>query len=93
VLIRSAELGGYVTHFQVRAEFTERYEVRQAKSSIFIRSHRCLPKSRGEFNNTAGEVIMKYDKDEVDEVVLTVYRPDPKRWISWRKRRRENDAV
>ena len=26
-------------------------------------------------------------------VLITVYRPDPKRWINWCKRRERNDAI
>jgi len=26
-------------------------------------------------------------------VLITVYRPDPERWINWRKRRRKDDPI
>ncbi len=36
--------------------------------------------------------VWAYNNDNLWAVLITVYRPDPKRWINWRVRRPKNDA-
>jgi len=37
--------------------------------------------------------ITDHADKEAQAVLITVYRPDPKRWIDWRKRRAKDDAI
>jgi hypothetical protein len=37
--------------------------------------------------------VWAYNRENRWAVLVTVYRPDPKRWINWRKRRPKDDAV
>ena len=37
--------------------------------------------------------VWAYNQANQWAVLITVYRPDPKRWINWRKRRSKDDAV
>lgn len=37
--------------------------------------------------------VWAYNQDNRWAVIITVYRPDPKQWINWRKRRPKNDTV
>lgn len=37
--------------------------------------------------------VWAYNKDNQWAVLITVYRPDPTRWINWRERRPKHDAV
>jgi hypothetical protein len=37
--------------------------------------------------------VWAYNSDNQWAVLITVYRPDPKRWFEWRKRRRKDDAI
>jgi hypothetical protein len=34
-----------------------------------------------------------YNQDNQWTVLITVYRPDPERWINWRERKPKDDAV
>jgi hypothetical protein len=34
-----------------------------------------------------------YNEDNKWAVLITVYRPDPERWVEWRTRRSKNDAL
>ena len=46
--------------------------------------------------NVKGEPIHSvwaYNKENKWAVLITVYRPDPERWISWKIRRSKNDAI
>ena len=37
--------------------------------------------------------VWAYNRNNSWAVVITVYRPDPERWIEWKTRRKSNDAV
>jgi hypothetical protein len=37
--------------------------------------------------------VWAYNSDNQWAVLITVYRPSPKRWINWRTRRPKDDAV
>ena len=37
--------------------------------------------------------VWAYNQNNQWAVLITVYRPDPKRWINWRVRRSKNDAI
>ena len=37
--------------------------------------------------------VWAYNRVNEWAVVITVYRPDPKRWIEWKTRRKSNDPV
>jgi hypothetical protein len=37
--------------------------------------------------------VWAYNEDNQWAVLITVYRPDPERWINWRKRRSKNDTI
>ncbi|MEW6326368.1 MAG: hypothetical protein AB1487_02045 [Thermodesulfobacteriota bacterium] len=37
--------------------------------------------------------VWAYNKDNQWAVLITVYRPDPTRWINWRERRPKHDAI
>lgn len=37
--------------------------------------------------------VWAYNKENRWAVVITVYRPDPNRWISWRRRRTKNAPI
>ena len=37
--------------------------------------------------------VWAYNPDNQWAVLITVYRPDPNRWIDWRKRRPKDDAI
>lgn len=37
--------------------------------------------------------VWAYNQENQWAVLITVYRPDPKRWIDWRRRRSKNDPV
>ena len=37
--------------------------------------------------------VWAYNKDNQWAVLITVYHPDPDRWIDWRKRRPKDDAI
>jgi hypothetical protein len=46
--------------------------------------------------NFSGEPIHSvwaYNEENQWAVLITVYRPDPKRWIEWKKRKSQNDAI
>jgi hypothetical protein len=45
------------------------------------------------FANTPVHSVWAYNQDNRWAVLITVYRPDPKRWINWRIRRPKNDAI
>ena len=37
--------------------------------------------------------VWAYNQDNQWAVLITVYRPDPERWISWRERKPKDDAI
>lgn len=37
--------------------------------------------------------VWAYNQENCWAVLITVYRPDPERWINWRTRRTKNDPV
>ncbi|HEV2851674.1 MAG TPA: DUF4258 domain-containing protein [Thermoanaerobaculia bacterium] len=37
--------------------------------------------------------VWAYNQENRWAVLITVYRPDPKRWDDWRRRRSKNDSV
>ena len=37
--------------------------------------------------------VWAYNQENKWAVLITVYRPDPKRWINWWKRRPKDDAI
>lgn len=37
--------------------------------------------------------VWAYNQENRWAVVITVYRPDPQRWIDWRTRRPKDDAI
>ncbi len=37
--------------------------------------------------------VWAYNEENQWAVLITVYRPDPNRWIDWRKRRPKDDAI
>jgi hypothetical protein len=37
--------------------------------------------------------VWAYNQENRWAVLITVYRPDPERWIDWRRRRPKNDPV
>ena len=37
--------------------------------------------------------VWAYNKENLWAVLITVYRPDPKRWIEWKTRRKRNDPI
>jgi hypothetical protein len=37
--------------------------------------------------------VWAYNEDNQWAVLITVYRPDPKRWINWRERRAKDDTI
>ena len=37
--------------------------------------------------------VWAYNQESGWAVLITVYRPDPNRWVGWRTRRSRNDAV
>jgi hypothetical protein len=37
--------------------------------------------------------VWAYNENNQWAVLITVYRPDPSRWINWRKRRPKDDAI
>jgi hypothetical protein len=37
--------------------------------------------------------VWAYNQDNKWAVLITVYRPDPERWIDWKKRRPKDDAI
>jgi len=37
--------------------------------------------------------VWAYNRENQWAVLITVYRPDPKRWVDWRKRREKDDAI
>jgi hypothetical protein len=37
--------------------------------------------------------VSAYNEENQWAVLITVYRPDPNRWIDWRKRRPKDDAI
>lgn len=37
--------------------------------------------------------VWAYNEEDEWAVLITVYRPDPQRWVNWRKRRSKNDSV
>lgn len=37
--------------------------------------------------------VWAYNKENEWAVLITVYRPDPQRWVNWRKRRSKHDPV
>ncbi|MBI4552884.1 MAG: DUF4258 domain-containing protein [Candidatus Latescibacteria bacterium] len=37
--------------------------------------------------------VWAYNRQNQWAVLITVYRPDPSRWINWRIRRRDDDAL
>ena len=45
------------------------------------------------FAGTPVHSVWAYNQDNQWAVLITVYRPDPKRWIDWRIRRPKNDAL
>jgi len=44
------------------------------------------------FANTPVHSAWAYNQDNRWAVLITVYRPDPQRWIDWRTRRSKDDA-
>ena len=47
----------------------------------------------GTFASVPVHSVWAYNQDNQWAVLITVYRPDPKRWIDWRTRRLKNDAL
>ena len=45
------------------------------------------------FNGEPVHTVWAYNADNRWAVLITVYRPDPRRWIDWRVRRGKNDAI
>lgn len=45
------------------------------------------------FTNEPVHSVWAYNEDNQWAVLITVYRPDPKRWLDWRKRRPKDDAI
>ena len=45
------------------------------------------------FAGVSAHSVWAYNQDNQWAVLITVYRPDPKRWIDWRTRRPKNDAL
>lgn len=45
------------------------------------------------FSDEPVHSVWAYNQESYWAVLITVYRPDPKRWINWRKRRPKDDAV
>ncbi len=45
------------------------------------------------FTNAPVHSVWAYNPGNQWVVLITVYRPDPKRWIKWRVRRAKNDVV
>ena len=46
--------------------------------------------------NIKGEpihTVWAYNTNNKWSVLITVYRPDPKRWIDWKQRRTKNDSI
>ncbi len=37
--------------------------------------------------------VWAYNSDNKWAVLITVYRPDPEKWIDWKVRRKENDSL
>ncbi len=37
--------------------------------------------------------VWAYNKSTKWAVLITVYRPDPKRWINWKERRGQDDSI
>ena len=37
--------------------------------------------------------VWAYNQDNQWAVLITIYRPDPKRWVDWRTRRRRDDPI
>ena len=47
-------------------------------------------------DNVDGEPVHSvwaYNQENRWAVLITVYRPDPGRWVNWRRRRAKNDSV
>ena len=45
------------------------------------------------FNGNPVHSVWAYNKENQWAVLITVYRPDPQRWINWRKRRPKNATI
>ena len=45
------------------------------------------------FAGTPVHSVWAYNQDNQWAALITVYRPDPQRWINWRVRRPRHDAV
>lgn len=45
------------------------------------------------FSGDPVHTVWAYNEQSQWAVLVTVYRPDPKRWIDWRKRRKSYDAL
>lgn len=52
----------------------------------------CLIYGRA-FGGAPVHSVWAYSQRNQWAVLITVYRPDPTRWIDWRKRKRKNDAL
>ncbi|HKI04309.1 MAG TPA: DUF4258 domain-containing protein [Thermoanaerobaculia bacterium] len=37
--------------------------------------------------------VWAYNQESRRAVLITVYRPDPARWVNWRRRRAKNDPI
>jgi hypothetical protein len=37
--------------------------------------------------------VWAYNREKLSAVLITVYRPDPKRWIRWKKRRSKDEII
>ncbi len=47
----------------------------------------------GTFTDAPVHSVWAYNEENQWAVLITVYRPDPNRWIDWRKRSSKDDAV
>jgi len=45
------------------------------------------------FSGTPVHSVWAHNQNNQWAVLVTVYRPDPKRWVDWRKRRGKDDAI
>lgn len=45
------------------------------------------------FTGEPVHTVWAHNEENKWAVLITVYRPDPNRWINWRKRRPKNDAI
>jgi hypothetical protein len=45
------------------------------------------------FSDEPVHSVWAYNSNNQWAVLITVYRPDPQRWVNWRKRRPKDDAI